>query len=181
MAVPTKREIMEFTPMNLGEPEELPTYHRKDYPALKKLIDSGLMVAVTGLRRVGKTTIIKQLTEKQALYFSFDEKKYMNQETLKRVIEVFLEEKDKPLIVLDEVFRVKDWNGIIKRYHDQKKAKFVLSGSSALMIKKGLESLGGRLIEHYLRPLTFIEFLGVAWGIFQFFLRRRFVRYQVIE
>ena len=159
MAEPTKKEIMDFSPMNTGSPEELPAYRRRAFGDLENLLKTRQIVAITGLRRVGKTTIIKQLAEKDAMFFSFDEKKYMNPEALKRVIEVFLEEREHPVIILDEVFRVEDWSGIIKRFHDQKKTRFIVSGSSALKIKKGIESLGGRMMEYYLPPLGFDEFL----------------------
>ncbi len=159
MAVPTKKEILDFSPFNTGGKEELPEYRRKQFPEVKKLLNKGLIFAITGLRRVGKTTLIKQLFEKNAFYFSFDEKRYANQETLKLVIDTFLEQSEKPLIALDEVFRVEDWAGIIKRYHDQKKARFIVSGSSSLMIKKGIESLSGRMLEFYVQPLQFSEFL----------------------
>ncbi|MEM4359468.1 MAG: ATP-binding protein [Candidatus Bilamarchaeaceae archaeon] len=159
MVVPTKKEILDFSPINRGEKEELPAYKRKSFFEVKKLLESGLIVAITGLRRVGKTTLMKQLLEEDAFFFSFDEKRYTNPETLKRVVEVFLEEKEKPLIALDEIFRVDDWAGILKRYHDQKKARFILSGSSSLMVKKGVESLSGRLLTHYLPPLQFDEYL----------------------
>ncbi|MBI5228256.1 ATP-binding protein [Candidatus Micrarchaeota archaeon] len=159
MAVPTKKEILDFSPFNTGGIEELPQYKRRYYNEVKQLLNNGLILAVTGLRRVGKTTLIKQLLGKNFFCFSFDEKRYANPETLKAVIDTFISETEKPVIFLDEVFRVDDWAGLIKRYHDQKKAKFILSGSSALLVKKGIESLSGRLSEYYLPPLQFDEYL----------------------
>lgn len=162
MAVPTKKEILDFSPMNVGEAESLPSFRRDAFGELKRALKTGLIVAVTGLRRVGKTTLVKQVLGKGAFYFSFDEKKYSNPESLKKVVEVFLQETDTPLIFLDEVFRVDDWAGVIKRYHEQKRARFVVSGSSSLLVKKGVESLAGRLAEHYLPPLQFDEFLSLT-------------------
>jgi predicted AAA+ superfamily ATPase len=166
MAIPTKSEIINFSPINRGGKEELPEYKRKCFNDVKKRLKTGLIVSVTGLRRVGKTTLIKQLLQERpgnSFYFSFDEKKYANSESLKRVLDVFLEESEtrgvKPLIALDEVFRVEDWAGIIKRYHDQKLANFIVTGSSSLYIKKGIESLSGRMLEFNLPPLSFEEYL----------------------
>lgn len=99
--------------------------------------------------------LVKQVLGKDAFYFSFDEKKYANPESLKQAVEVFIGEKEKPVIFLDEVFRVEDWAGVLKKYHDQKRARFVVSGSSSLLIKKGIESLSGRLFTYYLPPLHF--------------------------
>ncbi|MEW5955467.1 MAG: ATP-binding protein [Candidatus Micrarchaeota archaeon] len=160
MAVPAKKEVMDFSPINTGGKEELPRYRRRAFVELGKALETRLAVAVTGLRRVGKSTIVKQLLERRnAFYFSFDEKKYANADALKRVVEFFLEEADKPLIALDEIFRVEDWAGALKRFHDQKKAQFILTGSSSLTVKKGRESFGGRMLEFYLPPLQFGEYL----------------------
>ncbi len=162
MAVPTKSEILDFSPINRGGAEELPTYRREQFDGIRRLMGTGLIVALTGLRRVGKTTLMKQALGKDACYFSFDERQYANPDALKAVLRAFLEEREKPVIALDEVFRVEDWAGIIKKYHDQKRARFIVGGSSSLMVKKGVESLSGRLFECYVPPLRFAEFLEMC-------------------
>ncbi|OIO21256.1 hypothetical protein AUJ17_02895 [Candidatus Micrarchaeota archaeon CG1_02_47_40] len=150
---------MDFSQINTGGREEVPEYKRKVFSEIKESLQKGLITAITGLRRVGKSTLIKQLLGENSFYFSFDEKKYVNTETLKNVLEVFTNESEHPTIALDEIYRVEDWAGVLKRYHDQKKAKFIVSGSSSLMIKKGVESLSGRLFEHYVPPLRFDEYI----------------------
>ncbi|MBI5636150.1 ATP-binding protein [Candidatus Micrarchaeota archaeon] len=161
MAVPTKKEVMDFSPMNTGGAEELPKFRRNAFLELEHSLKTGLITAVTGLRRVGKTTLVKQALGKNAFYFSFDEKKYANSQALKQVVDAFISEAEKPVIFLDEIFRVEDWAGVLKKYHDQKTARFVVSGSSSLLIRKGVESLSGRLSTLYLPPLQFDEFLGL--------------------
>ncbi|MFH1200467.1 MAG: ATP-binding protein [Candidatus Micrarchaeota archaeon] len=162
MPVPTKKEILDFSPLNAGGREDLPAFERSAFGEVKKAMGTGLIVAVTGLRRVGKTTLVKQALGNDAFYFSFDEKKFANHEALKKVVEVFLGQTEKPTIFLDEIFRVEDWAGVLKKYHDQRKASFVVSGSSSLNVRKGVESLAGRLRTLYLPPLQFDEFLGMS-------------------
>jgi predicted AAA+ superfamily ATPase len=161
MAVPSKQEILAFSPLNAGGRESIPPYKRKPFQQLKKDLRTGLIISLTGLRRVGKTTLMKQILSEigNRFYFSFDEKRYANADALKKVIDAFLEEAENPVIGLDEVFRVDDWAGVIKRYHDQKRARFIVSGSAALMIRKGIESLSGRMLDHYVPPLQFDEYL----------------------
>ena len=159
MAIPTKKEILDFSPINAGGREALPEFRRKPYSEIEKALKTKLIVAITGLRRVGKTTLMKQLLGKDSAYFSFDEKRYANPDALKRVIDVFLEENENPLIALDEIYRVEDWSGVIKKYHDQKLARFLVSGSSSLLIKKGVESLSGRMLTIQIPPLQFDECL----------------------
>lgn len=53
------------------------------------------------------------------------------------------------------------WQFEIKKYFDKKyPLKFILSGSSASLIKRGSESLMGRTIEELILPFSFYEFLS---------------------
>ena len=165
---PTKKEIIAASAINVGEREEVPQFKRDAYEEVWHILKrSALNVSITGLRRVGKTTLIKQLLNEwpdKAFYFSFDEPRYQNYETLKHVIETFITEADKPLIALDEVGKIKEWAGLIKKYYDQGKARFIISGSSSLNISKGKESLAGREFEVRLPPLQYNEFISYAYG-----------------
>ncbi len=159
---------MEASPINMGEKEEVPSFKRFAYTSVKEMLEkTKLNIAITGLRRVGKTTLIKQLLNEwkgDAFYFSFDEVIYQNYDTLKKVVEVFVEEAEKPLIALDEVGKIRGWAGVVKKYYDQGKARFIVSGSSSLTITKGRESLAGRLFEVPLPPLQYNEFLALVCG-----------------
>jgi len=162
MATPTSKEIMDFSPFNKGGKEELPQFKRRLYRELEKTDRLGLITAITGLRRVGKTVLLKQiLAKKGGAYFSFDEQRYHNTESLSAVIETFLEHGFKT-IVLDEVGNIGDWSGTLKKYYDRGGTKFYVSGSSSLKIKKGRESLAGRMFDFRLPPFQFDEYLEKA-------------------
>ncbi len=164
----SKKEILEASPINLGESEEVPKFKRDRYEEVWKILNrTNLNLSLTGLRRVGKTTLIKQVLNEwkgKAFYFSFDEPRYQTYDSLKRVVEVFVNEADNPLIVLDEVGKIREWGGLIKRYYDQGKARFIVSGSSSLSISKGRESLAGRIFEVVLPPLQYNEFVQFVYG-----------------
>lgn len=161
MAVPTKKEILDASPVNTGGREDVPDFMRQGSAELEMIVGTGLVAALTGLRRVGKTTLLKQFINSRddAFYFSFDEEVHTNYDALKRVVEVLVAQADAPLIVLDEIGRIKGWAGLVKRYHDRKQARFVISGSASLDVSKGKESLAGRMMEMVLPPLQFDEFL----------------------
>ncbi|MEM2430312.1 MAG: ATP-binding protein [Nitrososphaerales archaeon] len=128
---------------------------------------------ITGLRRVGKTTLLYQAIEKllesenpnKILYFSFDE----SSSTLKEVLEFYekkilkkpFEEVDRAFIFFDEIQYAKDWPSILKQFYDlYPNLKFFISGSSSLLLsKEALEKLAGRFFFFELKPLTFFEFL----------------------
>ncbi len=165
---PTKKEIIEASPINSGEREDVPLFKRSYYEEVLRILNkTNLNLSITGMRRVGKTTLVKQVLNEwkgKAFYFSFDEVRYQNYDSLKRVIDVFVNEAEKPLIALDEVGKIKNWGGLIKRYYDQGKARFILTGSSSLSISKGKESLAGRMFEVNLSPFQYNEFLRFGFN-----------------
>lgn len=162
MAV-TLDDIKDYNPALRGECFEVPKFRREVYYAIKSVVSQKkFIVALTGLRRVGKTTILKQVyndLEGDKFFFSFEEDRFANYNSLKEVIELFIRLGNKPTIFLDEVGRVKGWAGLIKKYHDLNLARFVVSGSSALQLTKGKESLAGRMMEYKISPWQFGEFL----------------------
>lgn len=142
---------------------------------LVKELKSKQIISIIGLRRTGKTTLLKQLidylvkslkTEREhILFYSFDEE----QPKIDRIIEEYearlgkeiLNMDKKVFVFLDEVQKLENWQNQIKYYYDNyRNIKFFISGSSSLFIKKqSYESLAGRIYKFVLKPLSFREFL----------------------
>jgi len=129
---------------------------------------------LTGIRRTGKTTLMKQLIDSlvssgvdpyDILYFSFDEEstdvRSVMQDFEHKIGKRFALTDRRYYIFLDEVQKVKDWSEQVKIYYDMhKNLKFVVSGSASLLIRKGSrESLAGRTMDIVLPPLGFREYL----------------------
>jgi len=139
---------------------------------LKYKVDKQI-IAVIGLRRVGKTVLIlqfinhllKEMDARRIMYFSFDEILARDPEIIEKVLtiyedEILKEELKSVYIFFDEINHIKDWQVILKRYYDLDKGiKFIVSGSSSLYLRKTKESLAGRIYEFELKPLNFDEFL----------------------
>lgn len=152
-----------------------PEYHRRPFEAAFKLLGYRQAVVLTGLRRVGKSTIIYQLVRKllqdmdssRVLYFSFEE----GGESAKSVLETYektilkkpLDAAGRVVVMLDEVQYSRDWLPTVKRYYDlYPNVKFYLSGSSSLLISgKALASLAGRFFFVDVYPMSFREFVEV--------------------
>lgn len=132
------------------------------------------ILAVLGLRRVGKTVLIFQLIEhllmksanpKRILYFSFDELLAKEPEIIENILsayenEILKQELKDVYIFLDEINYVRDWQVVLKRFYDlDRKIKFIVTGSSGIQIRKAKESLAGRIYEFELKPMKFSEFL----------------------
>ena len=164
MAIPTLEELREYNPRLTGEKFVTPAFRRQMYGELLELVKRRkYIVGITGMRRTGKTTIMKQVANQleDSFFFSFEEDRFANYEAMNHVIREFSKLAERPIIMLDEVSRVDNWAGLLKKYHDLGKASFVVSGSASLEIKRGKESLAGRLIELSLPPLQFREYLAL--------------------
>ncbi len=135
---------------------------RSIFEPLREDFRSGMMAMVFGLRRTGKTYLVQQILagQERAFYFSFDKLSFQKQAVLEEVIRHALSQ-GYGAIALDEIQKVPGWTGILKSYYDHFKPKprFLLSGSSAIHLRKGSESLAGRVYEHPLAPLSYSEFL----------------------
>ncbi|MDI6737742.1 MAG: ATP-binding protein [Nanoarchaeota archaeon] len=126
------------------------------------------IIAIVGLRRVGKTVLAKQilagLNEKEnTFYFMFDELVTRNPAVLEDLLDYYLKniaKEGRKYIFLDEVQKVDYWEDVLKRYYDTREdIKFVVTGSASLKIKKSKESLAGRAFDFYMPLLTFREFI----------------------
>lgn len=146
---------------------------------IEDVIHSKYIISLTGLRRVGKSTLLKQVIAsllvkseppKRIFYFSFDQPTISKQpEVLENIIIYYLESilhekihrvEKKVYIFLDEIQLVPFWQDILKRFYDiNQNLKFIVSGSASLFVKEeAKESLAGRLLEFYLPPLSFSEY-----------------------
>lgn len=148
---------------------------RELHRELDKYMALPQMIALTGLRRVGKTTLMLKLADdwmragndpQSVLYFSFDEHR---DASLRELVRAYEEEaradlsSGRHLLLLDEVQKLRGWEDQLKALYDTHKgrAKVVVSGSESLFIRKGSrESLAGRMFDFRMEPLTFREYLA---------------------
>lgn len=167
-----------------------------------KEIESKQIISLIGLRRTGKTTILKQVIDhlikskkvkrEYILFYSFDEEQPKIEEIITeyetKLGKEILDIKDKSYIFLDEIQKLKNWQNQVKYYYDNyQNIKFFVSGSSSLFIKKHTqESLAGRIYEFVLNPLSFEEFLIFKnkkqmlkkKNLFEDTLKKEFLSYQ---
>jgi len=145
------------------------------FNSIVKEIESKQIISLIGLRRTGKTTILKQVIDhlikskkvkrEYILFYSFDEEQPKIEEIVTeyetKLGKELLDIKDRIYIFLDEIQKLKNWQNQVKYYYDNyQNIKFFVSGSSSLFIKKHTqESLTGRIYEFVLNPLSFEEFL----------------------
>ena len=154
-------------------------YPRKIYHELKEHAAKKQVSVITGLRRTGKTTLIKQLLN-EVLY---ENSLYIDLERLDNRIlfqtpnydSIVLALKQRGLdfshrcvIALDEAQLIRELPGVIKYLYDTYDIKFIVSGSSSYYLKNFFnESLAGRKKIFELFPLDFGEYLtfkSIPWA-----------------
>jgi len=129
------------------------------------------IVLLTGLRRVGKTTLMHQLISRllgevdanRIFYVSLDHLALRNR-TILEIVEAFrrlrgLRHDDAAYLFLDEVHLKRDFEVQLKNIYDEGHAKVFASGSSSLDIVMRSPLLTGRQRLIRLPPLDYLEFL----------------------
>lgn len=141
------------------------------YPELKAHLSKRQITVITGLRRTGKTTLIKKLLEdsgnKNRVYFDLeriDNRELFSEKNYENIITVLssrgFDPNKKSLIAIDEVQLLPDIVSVIKYLYDNYPIKFIVTGSSSYYIKNLFsESLAGRKKVFELFTLNFREFL----------------------
>lgn len=159
--------------------DDIPKYRR---PIVENIIadiaELPQIISITGPRRVGKSTALRQticslideqgIDPKHILYFSFDDPDVFGSADLQRVIFDRLAEIMKPssgekgirFFFLDEIQRLPKWELYLKRYYDLKfQIRFIISGSaSSAIFRQSQESLLGRIKDRHLLPFSFREY-----------------------
>ncbi|MBX7046666.1 MAG: ATP-binding protein [Ignavibacteria bacterium] len=146
-------------------------YNRKILSECKKHLSSRQVTVLTGMRRTGKTTIIKQLLDsvksQNKIYFDLEElnlRSVFGSANYKSIIDFIstlgIDFSRKAYIAIDEIQNVKNLPSVIKFIYDNYKVKFLLTGSSSYYIKNLFsESLAGRKKIFNVNTLDFGEFL----------------------
>ncbi len=170
-----KEALQNFNPWWSSKEIKITFSNRHVYHEIKKFIASKQIIALSGLRRVGKTTIMLKLAEElmkkdylpeNVIYFSFDEFKDAEISAIIKTYEEMSEKNlrsGKFLVLFDEVQKLNDWQNQLKTVYDLygSSVKLVISGSESLFIRrKSKESLAGRIFEFRVEPLSFTEFLS---------------------
>ncbi|WP_157868120.1 ATP-binding protein [Pyrococcus abyssi] len=147
-------------------------FHERDFSKvlpreLKVSKVKGKAIAIIGPRRAGKThylfSIIKDNPERY-LYVDFENPIFhpMKPRDFIVVLDAYRElypEFEKPIVMLDEVQAVPDWERIVRYLLDGEYEVYLTGSSSKLLPMEVASHLRGRAITYTLFPLSFREFL----------------------
>ena len=161
---------------------------------IKPFIDKDIIKVLTGIRRSGKSVMLKLIME-ELKQNGIDEKQFINinfenlinrelttadklhKYILKRASEI----KNKCYIFLDEIQEVKDWEKCINslRVNEEYSFDIYITGSNAKLLSGELSTyLAGRYVEFVIYPFSFKEFLDTLKSIQQSIsIREAFQKY----
>lgn len=146
-------------------------YQRKLFNQLKTQLNSKEIVVITGMRRVGKTTLLRMVFDKiksgNKVFLDIEnpvEQKIFEEDDYNNIwanLKPYgVNNKNKAYLFLDEIQAKPNIVQAIKYLQDHYDVKFFLTGSSSFYLKNLFpESLAGRKIIFELFPLDFEEFL----------------------
>jgi len=139
---------------------------------LRRYLDYRHIIILTGLRRVGKTSLMKLIINELLLkdvephhifYISLDD--YLVQKhTILEIVNEFrrlhkIKFDEKIYLFFDEVTYKEDFHVQLKNIYDSQNAKIFVASSSASKVRDKKASLTGRAITLDIKPLDLNEFL----------------------
>ena len=140
-------------------------------------IDKDVIKVLTGIRRSGKSVMLKLLmeelknrgiNEKQFIYINFENLKYRNLKNYERLYDFILNKVDNKYksyyIFLDEIQEVEEWEKCVNSLRVDEDFNFdiYITGSNAKLLSGELSTyLAGRYIEFVVYPFSFKEFFEI--------------------
>lgn len=138
-------------------------FERAQSQEILQFLDDPNILIICGIRRCGKSTILRhlQLQQPQSDYFfNFDDERLINftVDDFQSLLEIFIELYGKQnTFYFDEIQNIEGWERFIRRLYEQGN-KIFITGSNAKLLSKELGThLTGRNIQLEVYPLSFKE------------------------
>ena len=146
-------------------------YHREKYLSkIRPFYDSDIVKVITGIRRSGKTSILKAIISElksrnlseRIIYLPLDKRGYKNIVTPKQLedkIEEQIHDSDMYYLIIDEVQNVKGFEKLMLQYEEEGYSIFLTGSNSYLLSDEISTKLTGRYLTFEIYPLDFYEYL----------------------
>lgn len=153
--------------------------HRKSSISIREWLEnSNKALLVTGIRRYGKSILLKQImdemkedqgvTDDHIIYMNLEDMKYAfikNAMDLYGYVEKLIVDEEKYYIFLDEIQMVEEFERAINSFHATKNVSIFITGSNSWLLSGELATLlSGRYVSFRVMPFRFqemCEMLGV--------------------
>ena len=147
---------------------------------IRPFYESDLIKIITGIRRCGKSVILKQVmteleaTGKRCLFLDFDLRPARTKIPDADALIAYVNERlgeDKLYIFLDEIQNVTAWNEAVRTLRLYNTSVFITGSNSKLLSKEFTKELSGRYVSFRIKPFVYREAkeyadqLGRTFGI----------------
>lgn len=143
---------------------------------IKKYMNKPIIKVITGMRRSGKSMILKLIQEElekmgivkeNIIYMNFESLVFIDikdfEALYKHIIKKTFNKKGKIYILLDEIQEVKGWEKAINSFLVDLDVDIYITGSNANLLSSELATyIAGRYIEIKIYPLSFQEYIDFA-------------------
>lgn len=136
--------------------------------------DTDMIKVITGVRRCGKSSLMKvimeelkeeNISDEKIVFLDLDSRKYKGikkAEQLERVIEQACVADGTKYLFIDEIQNVEGFEEVINAYRGEGEYSIFITGSNSNLLSGELVTkLTGRYIEFEMLPLTFEEYLAM--------------------
>lgn len=133
---------------------------------IRPFYESDLIKIITGIRRCGKSVILKQIMDeleaagKRCLFLDFDLRpvraKIPDADTLISYVNEHLAE-DKLYVFLDEIQNVAAWNEAVRTLRLYSASVFITGSNSKLLSREFTKELSGRYVSFRIKPFVYRE------------------------
>ena len=138
---------------------------------IRPFYDSEMVKVLTGIRRCGKSTIMRQIIDElkrknidteHIIYINFEDYKYRkisNPDALYEYVEEKIKDAQKYYLLIDEIQNVNEFELVVNSFRATHDISIFITGSNSKLLSGELAThLSGRTISFRIMPFNFAEF-----------------------
>ena len=139
------------------------------YSKVEKLLGKGILIVLTGQRRVGKSYVMKEIVQRKqqgdacVVYIDKEKTAFDFIQTYKDLVAYVDEHRERgkhTYILIDEVQEIEEFERGLRNYYDSPDIDIIVTGSNSDTLSSDLATLlSGRYVEIFVQGLSYGEFL----------------------
>lgn len=140
------------------------------YSKVEKFLGTGVLIVLTGQRRVGKSYVMREVVQRKrqdsdscVIYIDKEKTDFDFIQNYKDLV-AYIDERREPgkhtFILIDEVQEIEEFERGLRNYYDNPDIDIIVTGSNSDTLSSDLATLlSGRYVEIFVQGLSYEEFL----------------------
>lgn len=140
------------------------------YSKVEKFLGTGILLVLTGQRRVGKSYVMREIVQRKrqdsdscVIYIDKEKTDFDFIQNYKDLV-AYIDERREPgkhtFILIDEVQEIEEFERGLRNYYDNPDIDIIVTGSNSDTLSSDLATLlSGRYVEIFVQGLSYEEFL----------------------